>query len=172
MFARSLEDFHRWRVTSAGRGAPPIIIQTTPDSPRLAGPVGRYLNEFHEDADGRWTAFSDELLGQLSLSAPEKALLGVKDGCINCPAGSACSQRRVHAALAGFGYVVLEGPMAVAASREMKEVFRVAVGTFPEGTEDVHLVIQPGRFPERMLPALIGDTYLEWETARELADNV
>lgn len=172
MLANCIEDFHQWRTAAAGRGAPSIVLSA---APRFAGglseQIGRYLNEYDESAEGHWTAFSDSLLMEISLSPVEKALLGVPNGCVACPAGSVCSQRKVHKAIADLGYSILEGPLAVEGCRGLTEVFRVGVGMSFGDPDGADLAIQPDRFPVRCLPVLIGDTYMEWQATRHAMDG-
>ena len=78
----------------------------------------------------------------------------------------------VLAALANRGHAVLEGPVAVDACAPLANIFRVSLGPPPDGGRSFHLVLCPELFSERSMPAIIGDTYLEWAATREMADTV
>jgi hypothetical protein len=169
MHVKSFEDLQRWRISAQDDGSPVIVIQTCPSLVgRIAEPLARCLNEYDQAAEGRWATFEDELLRAISSCAPERALLGVSDGCLKCPAGSACLQRKVYRALAGFGYVVLEGVLAAKACEGLEGVFRVGIGSIEKDLPHPDLVIHPAGFAMDRLLALIGDTCVEWLATRRL----
>lgn len=173
MVATNLSAFHRWFLSGGITSAPGIVLHGFPElRAGLAGAVARHLNEFDEDAGGNWTAFTPEVIQAISEAATQRNLLGLAEGCKNCPPGGPCGRRKVLAALANRGHAVLEGPLAVEACAPLANVFRVSLGPPPDGGRSFHLVLCPELFSERSMPAIIGDTYLEWMAAREMADTV
>ncbi len=173
MLAMTLSAFHHWLLAGGRAGAPAIVLFGDPAVPGgLAAAVARHLNEFDEDAKGNWTAFDPELIHAISETAPQRSLLGLADCCKNCPPNSPCGRKRVLHALGKRGHAVLEGSLAVDACAELRDVFRVSLGPPPGGTPHFHLVLHPEHFSDRSLPAIIGDTFLEWASAREMAATV
>jgi hypothetical protein len=173
MLATDLAAFHHWFLAGGVVSAPGIVLHGFPElRPGLAAAVARHLNEFDEDADGNWTAFTPELIQAISESATQRNLLGLGEACKNCPPSGPCGRRKVLAALAKRGHAVLEGPLAVEACAPLANIFRVSLGPAPFGERSFHLVLCPELFSERSMPAIIGDTYLEWAASREMADTV
>jgi hypothetical protein len=62
--------------------------------------------------------------------------------------------------------------LAADAARSLETVFRAGFGRPPMDIGELHLLLNPDRFNEGCLPALIGDTYLEWQAAWQRADVV
>ena len=172
MLASNLPAFHRWFL--AGRTASPaIVLHGFPElPPGLAPAVAHHLNEFDEDAGGNWTAFAPALIHAVAETPHQRNLLGLGDGCKDCPPNSPCGRRKVLAALARHGHAVLDGVLAVEACKDLGNVFRVSLGPAPAEGKNFHLVLRPELFSDRALPSIIGDTYLEWSATREMADTV
>jgi hypothetical protein len=174
MLATTLPAFHRWFLAGrASAGTPGIVLYGNPDLPRsLAAAVARYLNEFDEDARGNWIAFDPELIFAISETPAQRSLLGLTDCCKDCPPNSPCGRKRVLEALGKRGHAVLEGALAVEACAALRDIFRVSLGPPPASDHHFHLILHPEHFSDRSLPSIIGDTFLEWSTAREMADTV
>jgi hypothetical protein len=172
MLASNLPAFHRWFLAPRA-AAPGVVLHGFPELPSsLAPAIARHLNEFDDDSGGNWTAFAPELIHAISETPPQRSLLGLGDGCQNCPPNSPCGRRKVLAALARRGHAVLDGLLAVEACAELSNVFRVSLGPAPGDGRGFHLILRPELFSDRSLPSIIGDTYLEWSTTREMADTV
>jgi hypothetical protein len=172
MLATNLPAFHRWFIAGGGAGASSIVLHGSPHAEGLAAAVARHLNEFDEDARGNWTAFAPELIQAISETPPQRSLLGLDDCCKDCPPNSPCGRRRVLEALARRGQAVLEGMLAVEACGPLKNVFRVSLGQPPGSGEDFQLILHREHFSDRSLPAIIGDTFLEWANARLMAETI
>ncbi len=173
MLAKDLPAFHRWFLTGAVSSAPGIVLHGFPElKVDLAAAVASHLNEFDDDAAGNWTAFTPGLIQTIAETPTERGLLGLGETCKNCPPASPCGRRKVLAALANRGHAVLDGPLAVEACAPLGNIFRVSLGPAPFGGRSFHLVLSPELFCERSLPAIIGDTYLEWAATLEMADTV
>jgi hypothetical protein len=172
MLASNLPAFHRWFL--AGRTtSPAIVLHGFPElPPGLGSAVSRHLNEFDEDAGGNWTAFAPALIQEISETPHQRNLLGLGDGCKDCPPNSPCGRRKVLGALARRGHAVLDGVLAVEACKDLANVFRVSLGPAPAEGKGFHLILRPELFSDRSLPAIIGDTYLEWSATREMAETV
>jgi len=172
MLASRLPDFHRWFLAQRAAG-PSIVLHGFPELPAgLSSALAQHLNEFDDDAGGNWIAFAPELIQTISETPPQRSLLGLDEGCKNCPPNSPCGRRKVLGALARRGHAVLDGILAVEACADLGNVFRVSLGPAPANGKAFHLILRPELFSDRSLPSIIGDTYLEWSTTREMADTV
>lgn len=161
MLARTLADFHHWLPAAKLSFAPAILLDPTqglPDS--LAGSVAAHLNEFDENAEGRWIAFAPELIEAIRSNADQLSLLSVDESL----SGDALTLA-VFAALARRGRVVLNGPLAAQAAESLATVFRAGMAGAPTDIGELHLLLNADRFHDCYLPGLIGDTYLEWQAA-------
>lgn len=173
MLVSQLPAFHRWFLADRSAHAPAIVLHGFPDLPvGLAPSVARHLNEFDEDGGGRWTSFAPDLIQMIAEAPAQRNLLELGEGCANCPPNSPCGRRKVLAALARRGHAVLEGMPAVEACANLGDIFRVSLGPAPFDGKGFHLVLQPELFTSRSLISIIGDTYLEWVAAREMAESV
>ncbi|WP_035606161.1 hypothetical protein [Haloferula sp. BvORR071] len=175
MEATDLGTFHRWLLADTAAGTPSIVIHGQRELPAgLAAAVARHLNEFDEDAHGNWLAFAPELMTLIAESATQRSLLGIERDCQCSFVGAACSHRgEVLSALAARGHAVLEGAAAMQACTGSPRIFRIWLGTPPDTADTAdtfHLILHPEHFSGHSLPAIIGDTYLEWADAR-LADT-
>jgi hypothetical protein len=172
MEATDLSTFHRWLLADAAAGTPAIVIHGQRELPAgLAAAVARHLNEFDEDARGNWLAFAPELMSLIAESATQRSLLGIERACQCSFPGAACSHRgEVLSALAARGHAVLEGATAMQACTAAPDVFRIWLGAPPDTADTLHLILHPEHFSGHSLPAIIGDTFLEWVDAR-LADT-
>jgi hypothetical protein len=168
MQATDLSSFHRWLLADASAGASSIVVDGHPPVPAgLAPAVARHLNEFDEDASGNWISFTPDLIERIAGSETQRCLLGLEDFCQCGKATADC--HHVHETLTGLaahGRVVLEGAVAFDACSGKPNIFRVWLGSPPDGSEAMHLILHPEHFSGHSLPAIIGDTFLEWSCAR------
>lgn len=168
MQATDLSNFHRWLLTDAASGAPSIVVHGYTRTPSgLAAAVARHLNEFDEDARGNWSSFAPDLIDRIAGSPTQRSLLGLNAPCA-CPSPRpGCSHiPETLESLAKRGHAVLEGALAMQASEGSRNVFRVWLGWPPDQGDTLHLILHPEHFTDRSLPAIIGDTFIEWANAR------
>lgn len=168
MQATELSNFHRWLLTDAASGSPSIVVHGYTRVPAgLPAAVARHLNEFDEDASGNWISFAPDLIDRIAASATQRCLLGLTNPCECAAPRAECSHlRETLKGLADRGHAVLDGAIAIEASQASPNVFRVWLGWPPDQGETLHLILHPDHFDHRSLPAIIGDTFLEWATAR------
>jgi hypothetical protein len=163
---QSLPAFHRWLLGGAAacQGACAIVIHRGPAdaTPQLAPRIAAHLNEYDGEGEGRWISIPAEMVGTIANDPAQRALLGIGEGCANCPPASPCGLKKTLAALAKHGHVVLESPLAAAATHGVEQVFHVGVGLPPDGLEDCHVIINPELFQADCIPQVIADVYLEW----------
>lgn len=168
MEATDFSTFHRWLLCKAAPGTPSILIHGQRELPAgLAAAVAQHLNEYDEDAGGNWLALAPELVERIAGSALQRGLL-LPERCCQCSVpGRDCTHlRETLAALAAHGRAVLEGERAMQACSGMADVFRIWLGYPPETADTLHLILHPEHFSGHSLPAIIGDTFLEWADAR------
>lgn len=167
----TLTDFHHWLLSGESNQAPFLVIYTR-EQPAIscAAAVARHLNEFDDRSQGNWIAINAEVVHAIAADPAQRRLLGVADPCPKCPPTSECGIRKVLAALAERGHIVIDHPSAFQAVGADPRGFRAAVGAPPqEQLEAYHLIIQPSAFDSRCLTSLIGDSFLEWSNSHCLA---
>jgi hypothetical protein len=159
----TLADFHHWLLDGRSTGTPFLVLSfgLRPD-PSCAALIARHLNEFDEGASGDWLPIGERIVDAIAADPAQRRLLGIAEACPNCPPTSPCGRRKILAALAGRGHVVIDHPLAPEAVRDQPGGFRVAVGAPPQRPEDYHLIIRPDAFGPKCLAPLIADSFLEW----------
>jgi hypothetical protein len=163
----SVSTFHQWLLAGDPQPATDcsiVIHGVTPTMGReLAIRIAAHLNEYDDSSAPAWLDVSADMLAAIAADSNHRSLLGIADGCPNCPPTSPCGLKKTIIALAGRGRVILDAPLAAAATCGMDRVFHVGIGLPPaEGLEACHIVINPKRFPESCIPGVIGDVFLEW----------
>ncbi len=163
---QSLPAFHEWLlvVVPEPTASCSIVLHGPASSgaPRIAEKIAVYLNEYDAEADGHWLAVPAELVATIAADPSQRALLGIGDGCGNCPPTSPCGLKKTLAALATRGHVVLDSPLGAAATRGMENVFHAGIGLPPDGLDDCHLIVNPALFPATCIAQVIADVFLEW----------
>lgn len=163
----SIISFKQWL-----RSAPPalpsscsIALHGTPGelSPKLAHGIASYLNEFDADSDGRWLAVPPDLVPLIAEDPNHRDLLGLttEPEHQGLPTSPYAIQKAI-AALATIGYVVLDSPLATAATCRLKNVFHVGFGLPPDSLAECHIILNPALFHASSLPQIVGDIFLEW----------
>jgi len=158
--------FHQWLLAAAPETplACSIVLHGTPPplSPRLCADIATYLNEYDEAGDGRWLALQPDLVPLIADDPRHRHLLGLEEETdANLPSQPFGAQRAL-AALATRGHVVLDSPLASAATRGLKNVFHVGIGLPPDSLSECHIILNPGLFQITCLPQIVGDVFLEW----------
>jgi hypothetical protein len=70
--------------------------------------------------------------------------------------------QRVLKAIAARGHVVMDSPLASAATRGLDNVFHVGIGLPPDSLSECHIILNPDLFQIACLPQIVGDVFLEW----------
>ena len=166
----TISSFNQWLLSDRRDNASScaIVLHSVTDSPGpwLHQSLVEYLNEYDEAADGHWLAAESSLVQAIASDAGMRRQLNItepspdRDG--HCPQ---CLKSTLRA-LALRGHVVLDSPLAAAATHALPNTFHVAVGFPVDGLDDCHMVLNPDRFQPRCLPQIIGDTFLEWLNCR------
>ena len=162
--------FHQWLHAAAPEApaACSIILHGTPAalSPQLSAGIASYLNEYDDDGDGRWLAVPADLIPFIAEEVSDRYLYGTAED-----PGHAASIRPfgIQSALktiAARGHVVMDTPLASAATRGLDNVFNVGIGLPPDGLSKCHIILNPDLFQITCLPQIVGDVFLEWFNSR------
>lgn len=167
MLPAPIDAFHQWLLTATGDlGDTGSLVISHPSGASLARSVAGYLNRYDDSSQDRWLAVSQEMLAMIAADRGLRGLLGLGDPCPNCPPDGPCGLKKILRAFAERGHVVLDHPLAEVATRDLGSAFRIAVEPPSDEVESCHAAINPGHFPERSLPGVISDLFLEWNENR------
>jgi len=163
----SISSFKQWlrAAAPATPAACSIVLHGTPAnlSPKLAHGIASYLNEYDADGDGRWLAVPPDLVPLITEDPNHRRLLGLEgEPDHHYLPTSPYGIQKALAALATIGYVVLDSPLASAATSRLKNVFHVGLGLPPDGLAECHIILNPALFHASCLPQIVGDVFLEW----------
>lgn len=164
--ALSVSAFHQWLLAGDPQRAADCSIVlhgvTASFGSDLAPRLANHLNEYDDSSEPAWLDVSTTLLTAIASDANHRQLLGIGEGCPNCPPTGPCGLKKILTALATRGRVILDSPLAAAATRGVESVFHAGIGLPPDALDECHVIINPGRFPEHCIPAVVGDVFLEW----------
>jgi len=167
----SIALFHQWLLAAAPDSPPAcsIVLHGTPPSLslRLWSDIAAYLNEYDDAGDGRWLALQPELVPLIAEDPRHRHLLGLKEEAAPNPHSQPFGVQRALTALAIRGHLVLDSPLAAAATRGLKNIFHVGIGLPPDGLTECHIILNPGLFQITCLPQIVGDVFLEWLNAHD-----
>lgn len=167
MLTAPIAAFHQWLLTGTGEVNEAVsLIITHPSGASFAPGVAVYLNRYDDASHDRWLAVSPELLAMIAADPGLRGLLGLGDPCPNCPPDGPCGLKKILRAFAERGHVVLDHPLAGIATHDLEGAFRIAVEPPSDEAGNCHAVINPEHFPERSLPGVISDLFLEWNETR------
>ena len=162
--------FHQWLLATAPESlvACSIVLHGTPPplSQRLCAGIAAYLNEYDDAGDGRWLALQPDLVPLIAEDPRRRHLLGLEEETDQHRSSQPIGVQRTLAALAARGHVVLDSPLASAATRGLKNVFHVGIGLPPDSLTECHIILNPGLFQITCLPQIVGDVFLEWLNAQ------
>jgi hypothetical protein len=163
---RSVSTFHHWLLSGdpQSTGGSAIVLQGAGSGigGSLAENLAAHLNQYDDSSEPAWLAVTPALLQAIASDTGNRRLLGIGEGCANCPPSSPCGLKKTLVALATRGRVILDSPLAAGATGGFGNVFNVGVGFEPEGLAECHIIINPRRFPEHCIASVIGDVFLEW----------
>jgi hypothetical protein len=169
MLPAPIDAFHQWLLTGTGELDEVVsLVITHPSGVNFAPSVAGYLNRYDDASQDRWLAVSPELLAMIAADRGLRGLLGLGDPCPNCPPDGPCGIKKILRAFAERGHVVLEHPLAGIATQDLESAFRIAVEPPSDEAGNCHAVINPEHFPERSMPGVISDLFLEWNETHRL----
>jgi len=164
--ARSVSSFHQWLLAGDPQcaAACSIVLHgiTADFGIDYASRLADHLNEYDDSSEPAWLDVSPPLLAAIAADANHRQMLGIGEGCPNCPPTGPCGLKKIIAALAARGRVILDSPLAAAATRDAESIFHAGIGLPPDALDECHVIINPARFPEKCIPGVIGDVFLEW----------
>ncbi|MEI6655042.1 MAG: hypothetical protein WCP45_09760 [Verrucomicrobiota bacterium] len=167
--ASSISSFQQWlhATSSAFPAACSIVLHGTPAAlcPRLSAGIAAYLNEYDDDGEGRWLAVPSDLVPLITDDAGHRHQLGLAGEAEHYQPANPFGIQRALAALAARGRVVLDSPLASAATCGLKNVFHVGIGLPPDSMAECHIILNPGLIQINCLPQIVGDVFLEWHNS-------
>ena len=158
--------FHPWLHAAAPESpaACSIILHGTPAalSHQLSAGIASYLNEYDDDGDGRWLAVPPDLVPFIAEEVSHRHLFGSGEEAELVASIRPIGVQRVLKAIAARGHVVMDSPLASAATRGLDNVFHVGIGLPPDSLSECHIILNPDLFQIACLPQIVGDVFLEW----------
>jgi hypothetical protein len=158
----NLSNFHHWLLSMPVASASARAIVLHGGSPgfreRLIEELTEYLNEYDDDGAGRWLAATSDLVMQVSESPELRCLLGIEDGCQNCPPKSPCGIRKTLSALGKRGHVIVPSTKDV----EVPEAFHAGIDSNSDTAGHCHILLNPELMNPTCFAPIIGDVFLEW----------
>jgi hypothetical protein len=162
----SISAFHQWLLAEPSGQAPirTIILHGDSDvfSERLIEEIADYLNEYDDDDAGCWLGATSDLVNQISIDGNLRELLGIAEGCPNCPPTSPCGTRKTLAALGNRGHVIFRDVTGPEKDLDLPFAFHAGIGSSNEVVLKCHLVLNPNLMDPASLAHIIGDVFLEW----------
>jgi len=173
--AHPIAQFHQWLLAAATASptACSIVLHGTPPHlcPRLCSNIALYLNEYDDDGDGRWLALQPDLLPLIVEDSRHHHLLGIQEDVSSNRPSQPFGVQLALTALAARGHLVLDSPLAAAATRRLKNIFHVGIGLPPDGLTECHIILNAGLLHIPCLPQIVGDVFLEWLNAKDRKIN-
>jgi hypothetical protein len=161
-----LSAFHQWLLAEPSGHAPirTIILHGGSDvfSERLIEEIADYLNEYDDDDAGCWLGATSDLVQQVSIDSNLRELLGIADGCPNCPPTSPCGTRKTLAALGNRGHVIFRNLSGSDQELDLPFAFHAGIGSSTDVAVKCHLVLNPDLMDPASLAHIVGDIFLEW----------
>jgi hypothetical protein len=164
--ANFLTSFHQWLLAEPSGHAPirTIILHGESDvfTDRLIAEIADYLNEYDDDDAGCWLGATSDLVRQVSVDRNLRDLLGIGDGCPNCPPTSPCGTRKTLVALGNRGHVIFRNLTGPENELDLPSAFHAGIGSSTDAAVKCHLVLNPQLMDPASLAHIIGDIFLEW----------
>ena len=161
-----LSSFHQWLLAEPSGQAPirTIILHGESDvfTDRLIEEIADYLNEYDDDDVGCWLGATSELVRQVSSDGNLRELLGIVDGCPNCPPTSPCGTRKTLVALGNRGHVIFRNLAGSKNEPDLPSAFQAGIGSSADTAVKCHLVLNSQLMDPASLAHIIGDIFLEW----------
>lgn len=158
--------FHQWLLADPAGASPACaIVLHIPDSRScdfLIHELTGYLNEYDDDAEGRWLPATRELVVKVSRDAHHRRLLGMDE---LAPGQRADSESELHQTLTAIGrrgHVVFRDPGVPDEKPSLSNTFHAGVGISGEIAEPCHLILNPELMDQKCVARVIGDVFLEW----------
>lgn len=162
----SMSVFHQWLlVDPAGAALACAIVLHIPESrpcDLLIEDIAGYLNEYDDDAEGRWLPATPELVAKVAIDPHHRRLLGMGEIPAGQNADSESEVRKTLTALGRRGHVVFRDPGLLDDHPDLFNTFHAGVGAHGEITEPCHLILNPELMDQKCIGHVIGDVFLEW----------
>lgn len=160
----SMSVFHQWLLADPSSASPAcaIILHIPGSRPceLLIQEISDYLNEYDDEAEGRWLPATPELVGKVARDPNHRRLLGMSEN----PTGPQ-DETELHKTLAALGqrgHVVFRAPGVPGEGIKLSNTFHAGVGAAGEIHDECHLIINPDLMDQKCVAHVIGDVFLEW----------
>lgn len=161
----SLSAFHQWlHAGPMGPTAATAIVlhgDSTDFTENVLREIAEYLNEYDDEGAGHWLSATPGLVAQISQNPDLRQLLGMEEGCQDCPPTSACGVRKTLTALGRRGHVIFQALFPVDKDLELPDAFHAGVGSSVPSAAKCHLVLNPELMEPSCIAHIIADVFLE-----------
>lgn len=175
----SMSVFHQWLLAEPSSTIPAsAIILHMPDSrpcELLIQEIAGYLNEYDDDAEGRWLPATPELVTKVAKDPHHRRLLGMGEIAPGQAADSESELRKTLTALGRRGHVVFRDPGVPDEKLKLSNTFHAGVSASGEVAEPCHLILNPELMDQKCIAHVIADVFLEWfysETRRHAIQDI
>lgn len=162
----SMSVFHQWLLADPAGANPAcaIVIHIADSRPceLLIQEITEYLNEYDDDADGRWLPATPDLVAKVAQDPSHRRLLGLNEIARGTDPGPHGEFHKTLKALGQRGHVVIRSPHASDEPLGLGNTFHAGVGTAGEISDECHLILNPELMDQRCIAHVIGDVFLEW----------
>jgi hypothetical protein len=160
----SMSMFHQWLLAEPASIPPAcaIILHISDSRPceLLIQEITDYLNEYDDDAEGRWLPAPPELVEKVARDPSHRRLLGLGESPLEKP--SVDEFLKTLTALGQRGRVVFRSPGVTDENLKLANAFHAGVGADGEISEVCHLILNPELMDQKCIAHVIGDVFLEW----------
>jgi hypothetical protein len=162
----SMSVFHQWLLADSSSTIPAsaIILHMPASRPcdLLIQEIASYLNEYDDDAEGRWLPATQELVVKVSRDPHHRRLLGMGELPPGRAADSESELHKTLTALGRRGHVVFRDPGVPDEKLKLSNTFHAGVGASGEVADPCHLILNPDLMDQKCIAHVIGDVFLEW----------
>ena len=162
----SMSVFHQWLLAGPARvrSACAIIVHIPVGRPcgQLIQDIADYLNEYDDDADGRWLPATPDLVEKVTSDPNHRRMLGLAESGASDPEVAAIEILNTLGALGQRGHVVFRAPGVSDDSLHLTNTFHAGVGRAWEIPEKCHIILDPELLGQQCIAHIIGDVFLEW----------
>lgn len=138
------------------------------DLKSIGSQIAIYLNQFDEQAEGHWRAFTHEDLYKIAGNPATREMILNNAEPDPHPGPPDSDLDRVARRIARLGNAILEGQYSLDATTGLHETFRVCLcGHHPPCIEPCNMWLNPATFTRGSLVSVIADSFLDWSSKGE-----
>jgi hypothetical protein len=138
------------------------------DLKSIGSQIAIYLNQFDEQAEGHWRAFTHRDLYEIAGNPTTREMILNPAEPDPHPGPPDSDLDRVARRIARLGNAILEGQYSLDATNELESTFRVCLcGNHPPCIEPCNMWLNPTTFTHGSLVSVIADSFLDWSSKGE-----